>query len=116
MTDSVHSCDLLPENNGNDIIVTQLHTTGQTFVVDSVEPRVLGVLEKVSSTIDKNEERCEENDRKEQHEQEWKQVALVIGTTFNSIKENPFSRPPYQISPSLIIDVECRINVNSDWG
>ena len=119
MTDSsVHSCDLLPENNGNDIIVTfvtQLHT-GQRFVVDSVEPRVFRVLEKVSSTIDKNEERCDENDRKEQHELEWKQVALVIGTTFNSIKENPLCRPPYQISPSLIIDVECRINVNSDWG
>ena len=40
------------------------------------------VLEKVSHTIDKNEERCEENERKEQHEMEWKQVALVIGTVF----------------------------------
>ena len=86
------------------------------FVVDSVEPRVFRVLEKVSSTIDKNEERCDENDRKEQHELEWKQVALVIGTTFNSTKKNPFCRPPYQISPFVIIDVECRINVNSDWG
>ena len=62
------------------------------FSVDSVEPRVLRVLEKVSSTIDKNEERCEENDRKEQHELEWKQVALVIGTTSNSIENNLFSR------------------------
>ena len=59
------------------------------------------VLEKVSATIDKTEERygvictvlycvvqyCTvlyrygENDRKELHELEWKQVALVIGTT-----------------------------------
>ena len=61
--------------------------------MDSVEPRVFRVLEKVSSTIDKNEERCEENDKKEQHELEWKQVALVIGITFNSIKENPFLPP-----------------------
>ena len=60
--------------------------------MDSVEPRVVRVLEKVSSTIDKNEERCEENDRKEQHELEWKQVALVIGTTSNSIENNLFSR------------------------
>ena len=84
--------------------------------MDSVEPRVFRVLEKVSSTIDKNEERCDENDRKEQHELEWKQVALVIGTTFNSTKKNPFCRLPHQISPFVIIDVECRINVNSDWG
>ena len=84
--------------------------------MDSVEPRVFRVLEKVSSTIDKNEERCDENDKKEQHELEWKQVALVIGTTFNSIKENLFGLPPYQISPFVITDVKCRINVNSDWG
>ena len=58
----------------------------------------------------------DEDPRKEQHELEWKQVALVIGTTFNSTKKNPFCRPPYQISPFVIIDVECRINVNSDWG
>ena len=115
MGPGVHSCDLLPENNGNKIIVTSAQTV-EMFVVDSVEPRVFRVLEKVSSTIDKNEERCDENDRKEQHELEWKQVALVIGTTFNSIKKNPFCRPPYQISPFVIIDVECRINVNSDWG
>ena len=49
-------------------------------LVDNVEPKVFRVLEKVSSTIDKNEERCEENDKKEQHEMEWKQVALVLGT------------------------------------
>ena len=49
--------------------------------MDNVEPRFFRVLEKVSSTIDKNEERCEETDRKDQHEMEWKQVALVIGTT-----------------------------------
>ena len=121
MTDSnmgpgVHSCDLLPENNGNEIIVKSAEKCKDFFVVDSVEPRVFRVLEKVSSTIDKNEERCDENDRKEQHELEWKQVALVIGTTFNSTKKNPFCRPPYQISPFVIIDVECRINVNSDWG
>ena len=88
MGPGVHSCDLLPENNGNKIIVTSAQTV-EMFVVDSVEPRVFRVLEKVSSTIDKNEERCDENDRKEQHELEWKQVALVIGTTFNSIKKNP---------------------------
>ena len=48
------------------------------------------VLEKVSSTIDKNEERCEETDRKDQHELEWKQVALVIGniTTTNHKYKN----------------------------
>ena len=51
-------------------------------VVDNVEPKVFRVLEKVSSTIDKNEERCEENDKKEQHAMEWKQVALVLGTAF----------------------------------
>ena len=51
-------------------------------VVETIEPRVFKVLEKVSHTIDKNEERCEENERKEQHEMEWKQVALVIGTEF----------------------------------
>ena len=50
--------------------------------VDNIEPKVFRVLEKVSSTIDKNEERCEENDKKEQHEMEWKQVALVLGTAF----------------------------------
>ena len=49
------------------------------ILVDNIEPRVFRVLEKVSSTIDRNEERCEENDKKEQHEMEWKQVALVIG-------------------------------------
>ena len=79
--------------------------------MESVEPRVHRVLEKVSATIDKTEERygeictvlhctvmhcavqycivlyCTvlyrygENDRKELHELEWKQVALVIGTT-----------------------------------
>ena len=47
--------------------------------MDNVEPKIVRVLEKVSSTIDKNEERCEETDRKDQHEMEWKQVALVIG-------------------------------------
>ena len=53
--------------------------------MDNVEPKIVRVLEKVSSTIDKNEERCEETDRKDQHELEWKQVALVIGniTTTN---------------------------------
>ena len=51
-------------------------------IVDNIEPKVFRVLEKVSSTIDKNEERCEENDKKEQHEMEWKQVALVLGTAF----------------------------------
>ena len=42
------------------------------------------MLEKVSSTIDKNEERCEETDRKDQHEMEWKQVALVLGNVITS--------------------------------
>lgn len=57
-----HTCDLLNDDPN----------------VDNVEPKVFRVLEKVSSTIDKNEERCEENDKKEQHEMEWKQVALVL--------------------------------------
>ena len=52
------------------------------LLVESIEPRVFRVLEKVSSTIDRNEERCDENEKKEQHEMEWKQVALVIGTAF----------------------------------
>ena len=52
--------------------------------MDNVEPRFFRVLEKVSSTIDKNEERCEETDRKDQHEMEWKQVALVLGNVITS--------------------------------
>ena len=52
------------------------------LLVESIEPRVFRVLEKVSSTIDRNEERCDENEKKEQHEMERKQVALVIGTAF----------------------------------
>ena len=59
------------------IDLTQL--TNLPSSVDNVEPKIVRVLEKVSSTIDKNEERCEETDRKDQHEMEWKQVALVIG-------------------------------------
>ena len=55
------------------------------LLVESIEPRVFRVLEKVSSTIDRNEERCDENEKKEQHEMEWKQVALVIGTAFYSL-------------------------------
>ena len=68
--------------------------------MDSVEPKIVRVLEKVSSTIDKNEERCEETDRKDQHEMEWKQVALVIGniTTTNIKTYNTFilTRPKIQ--------------------
>ena len=52
--------------------------------MDNVEPRFFRVLEKVSSTIDRNEERCEETDRKDQHEMEWKQVALVLGNVITS--------------------------------
>ena len=63
--------------------------------MDNVEPKIVRVLEKVSSTIDKNEERCEETDRKDQHEMEWKQVALVIGNiSTTNIK--------YQISYHII--------------
>ena len=46
--------------------------------VDNIEPRFFRVLEKVSSTIDRNETRCLESDNREQHELEWKQVSLVI--------------------------------------
>ena len=46
--------------------------------MDNLEPRFLRVLQKVSSTIDKNEVRCLESDSREQHELEWKQVAIVI--------------------------------------
>ena len=46
--------------------------------MDNIEPRFFRVLEKVSSTIDRNENRCLETDKREQHELEWKQVSLVI--------------------------------------
>ena len=46
--------------------------------MDNLEPKFVRVLEKVSATIDKNEERCLETGKREQHEIEWKQVSLVI--------------------------------------
>lgn len=58
---AAHTCDLLNDPN-----------------VDNIEPRFFRVLEKVSSTIDRNETRCLESDKREQHELEWKQVSLVI--------------------------------------
>ena len=76
-----HTCDLLNDDpNGMNSYRIVLCKLKFLALVDNVEPKVFRVLEKVSSTIDKNEERCEENDKKEQHEMEWKQVALVLGT------------------------------------
>ena len=46
--------------------------------MDTIEPRFFKVLDKVSSTIDRNEVRCLESDKREQHELEWKHVSLVI--------------------------------------
>ncbi|XP_023342572.1 neuronal acetylcholine receptor subunit alpha-10 isoform X2 [Eurytemora carolleeae] len=58
---NLHTCDLLSDPN-----------------VDGSDPRYQLVLDKVSSTIDRNEVRYLETDMKEQHALEWKQVALVI--------------------------------------
>jgi len=58
---SSHTCDLLNAPN-----------------VENVEPRLRSVLHKVSSTIDRNEERSRGSEKQAQTELEWKQVALVI--------------------------------------
>ena len=93
-TIGTHTCDLLNDPAGK--IEGEILLTPPTFLssVDNVEPKIVRVLEKVSSTIDKNEERCEETDRKDQHELEWKQVALVIGniiTTSHQISNIKYS-------------------------
>ena len=78
-----NKCDLLSDPNGETTtFLNQYHIVHHSSV-ETIEPKVFRMLEKVSNTIDKNEERCEENEKKEQHEMEWKQVALVIGTVLH---------------------------------
>ena len=88
---SVHNkCDLLSDPNGETTTFLNHHHTIHSSV-ETIEPKVFRMLEKVSNTIDKNEERCEENEKKEQHEMEWKQVALVIGTVLHHQPQTIFN-------------------------
>jgi hypothetical protein len=46
-------------------------------VTESFESHLLRVLHRVNSTIEKNESRQQEKEKRDQAEVEWKQVALV---------------------------------------
>lgn len=73
--------------------------------MENFEIQFLKVLEKVHQTIEKNEIRTAEQDRKDKIKLEWQQVALIIdrfllwvfifstlGTTFGILSMSPHSR------------------------
>lgn len=47
-------------------------------VADSYETRIIRILNKVHASIDRNEQRVTEQERRELTELEWKQASLVL--------------------------------------
>ncbi|RUS71039.1 hypothetical protein EGW08_021197, partial [Elysia chlorotica] len=69
-----------PENGGISPRFTRKFTpaTASTPSSDNTEKQFLRVLQKVYQTIEKNEMRLEDQDRRDAIKNEWQQLALVI--------------------------------------
>lgn len=74
------STDIPTQNGGlSPRFVKKLRTGGATPTsADNAEQQFMKVLQKVYQTIERNEIRLQENDRKDIIKQEWQQLALVI--------------------------------------
>ncbi|KAI8774626.1 acetylcholine receptor subunit beta, partial [Biomphalaria glabrata] len=76
---SRYDIDRRPENGGISPRFTRKFTpTPSTPSGDNTERQFLRVLQKVYQTIEKNEIRLEDQDRKDAIKIEWQQLALVI--------------------------------------
>ena len=79
-----YEADKLPENGGLSPRFTRKFTPVATAVGggggggDSTERQFLRVLQKVYQTIEKNEMRLADQDRRETIRQEWQQLALIL--------------------------------------
>jgi len=61
-----------------------INSSSANKVIDNFERQFLRVLNKVYQTIERNEVRLAEQDRKDAIKLEWQQVALVIDRWANS--------------------------------
>lgn len=69
----------IPAQNGGPRFMTRLPVGGETrTAADDIEQQFLKVLRKVYETIEKNEQRLAEQDRKDMLKHEWQQLALVL--------------------------------------
>ncbi|XP_046325861.1 ligand-gated ion channel 4-like isoform X2 [Haliotis rufescens] len=75
----VYDADKLPKNGGlSPRFSRKLPTGGTASGGDSTERQFMRVLQKVYQTIEKNEMRLAEQDRRDQLKLEWQQLALVL--------------------------------------